>query len=141
MLALTPASLYARWVIAAGNRELQAAGATQRLWLGQHWAWLLEGAARWLSGETGYSRSVVGSYMRDARRPHFPTARRGRADPGRTLIELLAERRGEAGVARLVGRLHSGGAQTALRIAFGEEALMNVEMEWRSRLRRLADGL
>ncbi len=141
MLALTPASLYARWVIAAGNRELQAAGATKRLWLGQHWAWLLEGAARWLSGETGYSRAVVGSYVRYAGRPHFPPRAADAPILAGTLIELLAERRGEAGVAGLVGRLHSGSTHTALRTAFGEEALMNVEVEWRSRLRRLADGL
>ncbi len=75
-----------------------------------------------------------------ARRPRFPPRASDAPILAGTLIELLAERHGEAGVARLVGRLHSGGAQTALRIAFGDEALMNVEVEGRSRLRRLADG-
>jgi hypothetical protein len=140
MLALAPASLYARRVIIGSNRELESARLASRLWAELRWAWLLDGSARWFSGESGYSRSVVGQYIRAGHRPHFPPTARDAPLVAGTLIELLAEQQGEAGVARLAGRLHTGGAQTALRLAFGERALMNVEGDWRTRLRHLADG-
>ncbi|MCL2417858.1 MAG: hypothetical protein FWD04_01085 [Conexibacteraceae bacterium] len=140
MLALAPASVYARRVIAESNRELQSARLPSRLWSELRWAWLLEGASRWFSGETGYSRSVVGAYMRGGRRPSFPPTVRDAPLLGGTLIEMLAEQEGATAVARLAGRLHSGGPQTALRLAFGQRPLMSVENDWRARLRRLADG-
>ncbi len=140
MLALAPASLYARRVIIEANRELQSARLPARLWAELRWAWLLDGASRWFSGESAHARNVVGQHIRTGHRPHFPPTARDAPLLGATLIELLAEQQGEAGVARLAGRLHTGGSQTALRAAFGERALMNVEGDWRSRLRRLADG-
>ncbi|HEX3805034.1 MAG TPA: hypothetical protein VHV75_19570 [Solirubrobacteraceae bacterium] len=140
ILALAPASLYARRVIIESNRELQSARVVSRLWAELRWAWLLDGASRWFSGETGYSRSVVGQYIRAGHRPRFPPAARDAPLLGGTLVELLAEQQDDAAVARLAGRLHTGGSQTALRVAFGERAVMTVETEWRSRLRRLADG-
>jgi hypothetical protein len=140
MLALAPASLYARRVIVEGNRELASARLPGRVWHGLRWSWMLDGAARWFSGETGYSRGVVGQYMRSDRHPRFPPSARDAPLLGGSLIELLAEEQGETAVARLAARLHTGGSHTALQIAFGERALMTVEGEWRSRLRRLAEG-
>ena len=72
MLALAPASLYARRVIIESNRELRSARALSRGWQELRWAWLVDGAARWFSGESGYSRSVLGRYLRAGHRPHFP---------------------------------------------------------------------
>jgi hypothetical protein len=140
MLALAPASLYARRVIVEGNRELASARMPSRVWQGLRWSWMVDGAARWLSGESGYSRGVVGAYMRAGSRPSFPPSARDAPLLGASLIELLAEAQGERAVARLAARLHTGGSHTALQIAFGERALMTVEAEWRSRLRRLAEG-
>jgi hypothetical protein len=140
MLALAPASLYARRVIIESNRELQSARLPTRLWAELRWAWLLDGASRWFSGENAHARNVVGHYVRTGRRPHFPPTARDAPLLGGTLIDLLAEQQGEAAVARVARRLHTGGSQTALRVAFGERALMTVEGDWRSRLRRLADG-
>jgi hypothetical protein len=140
MLALAPASLYAKRVIVGSNRELQSARLPARSWAELRWAWLVEGASRWLSGESGHSRSVIGQYMRSGRRPHFPPGPRDAPLLAAPLIELLAEHEGIGGVARLAGRLHTGGADAALRHAFPGQGLTSVESEWRSRLRRLGEG-
>lgn len=140
MLALAPASLYAKRVLVGANRELQSARLPARSWAELRWAWLVEGASRWLSGESGHSRAVIGGYLRTGRRPHFPPGPRDAPLLAPTLIELLAEREGPAAVARLVGRLHTGGSDAALRSAFPGRVLSDIENEWRSRLRRLGEG-
>ena len=70
----------------------------------------------------------------------FPPSARDAPLLAPTLIELLAEQQGPAAVVRLVGRLHSGGPDAALLSAFPGQGLSSIESEWRSRLRRLADG-
>jgi hypothetical protein len=140
MLALSPASLYAKHVIASSNRELHEAGLGSRVWNGLRWAWLLDGAARWLSGESGYGASVVGGYLRGGHRPRFPPGPRDSPLLAPSLIEQLVERQGERALANLVSRLHSGGRDVALTGAFAGQALGTIEAEWRSRLRQLADG-
>ena len=140
MLALAPASLYAKRVIVGANRELQTARLPARSWAELRWAWLVEGASRWLSGESGHARTVIGNYMHSGRRPHFPPGPRDAPLLAPVLIELLAEREGVGGVARLAGRLHTGGADAALLHAFPGQGLSIIESEWRSRLRRLAEG-
>ena len=140
VLALAPASLYAKRVVVASNRELADARLPARSWAELRWAWLVEGAGRWLAGESGYSRTIVGQYLRAGHRPRFPASPRDAPLLAPTLIEMVAERHGAAAVARLVGRLHSGGSEAALLSAFPGEGLSSVEAEWRSRLRRLAEG-
>ena len=140
MLALAPASLYAKRVIVGTNRELQQARLPARSWAELRWAWLVEGAARWLSGESGYGRTIVGQYMRTGHRPRFPPSPGDAPLLAPTLIELLAEQQGPAAVARLVGRLHTGGPDAALLSAFPGQGLTSIESEWRSRLRRLGEG-
>jgi hypothetical protein len=140
VLALAPASLYAKRVVVASNRELADARLPARSWAELRWAWLVEGAARWFGGETGYSRAIVGQYLRSGHRPRFPASARDAPLLAPTLIELVAERHGATAVARLVGRLHSGGSEAALLSAFPDDPLSSVESEWHSRLRTLADG-
>ncbi|MDE3129619.1 MAG: hypothetical protein KGL16_00565, partial [Acidobacteriota bacterium] len=99
-----------------------------------------EGVSRWLSGESGHARAVVGHYLRSGRRARFPPGPRDAPLLGPSLIELLAEQHGPAAVVRLAGRLHTGGAAAALLSAFPGQGLSSVEAEWRTRLRRLAEG-
>lgn len=139
MLALAPASLYARRVVSAANRELRDARAAGSIWHNLRWSWLFEGCSRWLSGESGYSQNVVGGYLRAGHRPHFPPSMREAPLLASSLIELVAERHEQRGVVRLASRLHSGGVDAALASAFPGQALGTIENEWRSRLRRLAD--
>jgi hypothetical protein len=140
MLALAPATLYVRRVIIESNRDLRHARGPVAMWQQLRWAWLLEGASRWLSGESGYSRAVVVDYLRSGRRPHFPPSAREAPLLAPSLAELLAETDGDRGIARLVSRLHSGGAGAALQSAFSGRSLAAIEGEWRSRLRQLEQG-
>lgn len=140
MLALAPASLYARRVVMESNRELRSANALSRSYQELRWAWLVDGAARLLSGESDHARTVLGRYLRAGHRPHFPPHAWDAALTAPPLIELLAREHGEGAVVRLTARLHTGGAHTALASAFPGQALGTVENEWRSRLRALADG-
>jgi hypothetical protein len=78
--------------------------------------------------------------MRSGHRPHFPPGPRDAPLVAPTLIELLADQQGSTAVARLVGRLHTGGPQAALLSAFPGHGLTSIEGEWRSRMRRLAEG-
>ena len=50
MLEHGAACLYARRVVLENNRDLVNAAAPVRAWRELHWAWLLEGAARWFGG-------------------------------------------------------------------------------------------
>jgi hypothetical protein len=137
MLALAPATLYVRRVIIESNRDLKNARGPALLWREQRWAWLLEGASRWFSGESGYSNPVVAAYLRSGHRPHFPPSAREAPLLAASLAELLAEKEGDRGLVRLVSRLHSDGAHAALQIAFAGTTLAGIENEWRSRLREL----
>ncbi len=73
MLALTAAALYARRVIVENNRSLP------RRWPATvvaqtRWAWLLEGSARWFSGQTDHARAAIARRLREGGRPSFPPA-------------------------------------------------------------------
>jgi len=140
MLALAPASLYARRVIVEANRELHSARLPSRLWMELRWSWLLEGAARWFSGETGYSRSVVGQYMRSGHRPHFAPSVRDAPLLAGSLIELLAEREGEGRSRGWQGACTRAGRTRRSPPPSPAAASTAFEGDWRLRLRRLADG-
>ncbi len=138
MLELTPSALYTRRVIAENNRELQAARAPKRMLLGFRWAWLLEGAARWFSGQTDHARPAIARRLHEGNRPSFPPGIRDAALLGGTVIDLLVREEGEAAAAQLACRLYPGGAPAALSRAFGGRAIVHTEGAWRAHLARLA---
>lgn len=140
MLALAPASLYARRVILACNHDAQHARLPGRGVFDLRWAWLLDGASRWLSGESGYSRAVIGFRMRHGSRPRFPPSLRDAPLLAPSVIDLLVRERGESAVAQLTSRLHPHGSRGALAKAFSGRSPASVESDWRSDLRRLSEG-
>lgn len=140
MLELTPAALYARRVIAENNRELRQARAPVRPLLELRWAWLLEGGARWLAGQTDHARPAITRRLREGRRPAFPPGPRDAALLGATVIDLLAREEGDAAAVRFVCRLHPHGPRAALSEAFRGRALAHTEGAWRSHLARLASA-
>ncbi len=139
MLALAPVTQYAKRVVLGANRELQAARLPARSLAELRWAWLIDGTARWLAGESDYSRRVVGQYLRSGHRPRFPPSAHDAPLLAPILIAMIAEQEGAATVARLAGRLHSNGAQAALRGVLSGERLLTIENDWRARLRGLAE--
>jgi hypothetical protein len=138
MLELTPSALYARRVIAENNHELREARPLARTALELRWAWLLDGGARWFSGQTEHARPAIARRLREGGRPAFPPSVRDAALLGGTVIDLLARERGERAAAQFVSRLHPKGPRAALRKAFGGRGLTHTEGAWRSHLARLA---
>jgi hypothetical protein len=136
MLALTPAALYARLAVGALNPRLPppfSPGATVRY---ARWAWLVEGAAQWLSGQTAHSRPAIGRRLREGAAPIFPPALRDATLLGGSVLELLAREEGPPAVARLLTNLHPDGPVAALADAFHGRSLAHTEAAWRTSLTR-----
>lgn len=138
MLARTPAALYARRVIAESNRHLSDRLTPSRILLELRWAWLLEGAARWFSGQTGFAQTVIARRLREGPPPSFPPALPDALLLGGTVIDLLAREEGEQAAASFACQLHPHGARAALSKAFGGRPLGQTEAAWRSHLKRMA---
>jgi hypothetical protein len=137
MLALSAAALYTRRVITANNPDLPRA-LPVRVRRELRWAWLLEGAARWFSGQTEHARPAIARRLREGARPSFPPGLRDATLLGGTVIDLLAREEGEAAAARFASRLHPQGSRAAISQAFGGRAFVHTEGAWRSHLARMA---
>src|SRR3954466_10617345 len=81
MLMLAPSALLARRYVAANHPKLPPPVSPPRLARWSRWAWLVEGAAQWLSGQTRHVRPAVGRRLREGPPPPFPPSRRGRPPP------------------------------------------------------------
>ncbi|HSO98972.1 MAG TPA: hypothetical protein VLP43_08465 [Solirubrobacteraceae bacterium] len=138
MLELAPAALYARRVVTENNQELVHARAAGRAAAELRWAWLLEGGARWLCGQSDYARPAIARRLREGSRPSFPPGIRDAALLGGTVFDLLAREEGERAAVNFATRLHPQGARAALTRAFGGRSLVHSEGAWRSHLARLA---
>ncbi len=138
MLALTPATLYARRVVIENNPQLAGVGAPTRIARELRWAWLVEGAARWFTGQTEYARAAIARRLHEESKPSFPPTLADAPLLGGTVFDLLAREEGELAAARFACRLHPGGAQAALAAAFRGRSLAYTEGAWRSHLARLA---
>jgi hypothetical protein len=138
MLALTAPALYARRVVGENNRDLLRRSAPGRVRAQLRWAWMLEGAARWFSGQTGRARPAIARRLRDGPPPSFPPGIRDASLLGGTVIDLLAREQGDQAAVRFVSRLDPRGPRAALNKAFGGRPIVRTEEAWRSQLKRLA---
>ncbi len=138
MLALSGAALYARRVILENNKDLRGVMGPIRLRRELRWAWLLEGAARWFSGQTEHARPAVARRLHEGGKPRFPPGLRDATLLGGTVIDLLAREEGEQASASFAVRLHPKGSRAAISEAFGGRPLHQTEDAWRSHLARLA---
>jgi hypothetical protein len=138
MLARSAPALYARRVILANNKDLQHLLAAIRIRRELRWAWLLEGAARWFSGQTEHARPAIARRLHEGGRPRFPPGLRDAILLGGTVIDLLVREEGEQAAAQFASRLHPQGPRAALSKAFGGRSLSHTEGAWRSHLARLA---
>ena len=138
MLELTPSALYARRVVNENNNHLRTRPAPARLHAQLRWAWLLEGAARWFSGQMEHARPAIARRLHDGVRPRFPPGVRDALLLGGTVIDLLAREQGEHAAAQFACRLDSRGPRAALVSAFDGRPFRHIEQAWRSHLQRLA---
>ena len=138
MLALAPAGLYVRRVIAENNPALRRAKPPARVALELRWAWLLEGGARWFAGQTEHARAAIARRLREGPRPEFPPGLRDATLLGQTVVDLLVRIRGEHAAAGFVCHFDARGARAALAKAFGARSFGQLERAWLDHLENLA---
>jgi hypothetical protein len=130
MLLLAPAALYAQLAVRASNPRL-ARGRRLR------WAWLVLGAAQYLSGQTAHARPAIKRRLREGPEPSFPPALRDAHLLGGTVVDLLAREEGDEAVAGLVAVAGDAPPRETLVRAFHGRDPRHTEAAWRAHLARL----
>lgn len=138
LLMLAPVALFARLLLAANNPRLPPPHHVRRVATALRWAWLVEGAAQFLSGATAHLRPAVARRLREPPAPLFPPARRDAVLLGGTVFDLLARERGAQACVDLAVGLHPEGPAAALVEAFDGRPLEQSAQAWRSHLERFA---
>jgi hypothetical protein len=137
-LRRTAERLYVQLVLAANNEALPPPWGPRRAMRFLSWAWLLEGAAQYFSGQTSLFRAAVITRMRNGGRPSFPPSPRDAMLLGATIFELLDRTRGREACEVLVQRLRKGGPQENLESGF-DARFSEIETAWRRYLREITE--
>jgi hypothetical protein len=129
----TAERMYTQIVLAATNPALPPMWTPRRFLTYLRWAWLIEGAAQYFTGQTSLFRAAVITRLREGERPAFPPSRRDALILGGTVFDLLDQHAGPDACARMASRLHRDGPRGNLELAFGAR-LREIERAWRSQL-------
>ncbi len=140
LLMLAPSALLAHRYVAANHPGMPPPYGPRRFARSLRWAWLLEGAAQFFSGQTAHVRPAIGRRLREEGPPAFPPHRRDAALLGGSVFDLLAREEGERACVALACGPHRDGADGALGRAFGGRPVRHTEAAWRSHLARMAEG-
>jgi hypothetical protein len=137
-LLLSPLHEYSHIVIGANNPDLPPPFSPAAFRRYVRWAWLAEGGAVWLSGQTPYLRAAIVRRLRESGRPEFPPSARDAMLLGGTLFGMLEREAGPAAAAALAtSPLEESGARGVLADVFGRP-LAGVERDWRAELDSLS---
>jgi hypothetical protein len=134
----TAGRLYTQIVIGANNPNLPPPWGPRRFARYLRWAWLIEGAAQYFSGQVPLFRAAVIRRMREGKPPSFPPAAPDAIILGGTVFDLLAREVGLSAAEVLVSRPGRGSLESSIEIAF-DAPLAEVERAWRRHLRELTD--
>jgi hypothetical protein len=132
-LLLSPQHEYAHVVVGTNNPGLPPPFSVAAFRRYVRWAWLCEGAATWLSGQTPHLRAAIVRRLREGGRPAFPPEPRDALLLGGTLFDLLERERGAGAAAALASGAVDRGPRSVLVDAFGRQ-LASVERDWRDSL-------
>jgi hypothetical protein len=132
-LMLSPLHEYSHIAIALNNPALPPPFNPGSFARYLRWAWLAEGAAAQLSGQTPHLRGAVARRLREGGSPEFPPSARDAPLLGGTLLEMLEEEHGREAVAHIASELDPIGPRRAIEKAFGRH-LVEIEATWRERL-------
>jgi hypothetical protein len=132
-LLLAPEHEYSHLVVGANNPDLPPPFSPAAFRRYVRWAWLCEGAATWLSGQTTHLRPAIVRRLREGGRPDFPPDARDAMLLGGTLFDLLEREHGSRATAALAMSALDRGARSVLADAFGRQ-LAAVERDWRASL-------
>lgn len=137
MAQLAPAALYAQLVVGHNNPDLPPPFRARSVRHMLRWAWLWAGAGQFFGGQTPYARPAIARRLREGGEPSFPPSVRDALLLGGSVLDLLAQERGEQHVVSIACRLPDGSPERALERAFGT-SLVNAGGLWRTHLARLA---
>jgi hypothetical protein len=129
----TPERIYCQIVLAANNDELPPMWTPRKFLTYLRWAWLIEGAAQYFTGQTSLFRAAVITRLREGERPAFPPSRRDALILGGTVFDLLERHAGPEACVRMASRLHRQGARGNLELAF-DARMREIERAWRIHL-------
>jgi hypothetical protein len=132
-LLLTPQHEYAHLVVGAHNPDLPPPFNPTTFRRYVRWAWLCEGAAAHLSGQTPHLRAAIVRRLHEGGRPQFPPAPRDAALLGGTVFSLLEREAGAGAAVKLAGTPASDRHRAAIEAAFGRSPAA-VERDWRAYL-------
>jgi hypothetical protein len=132
-LLLSPQHEYAHIVIGANNPTLPPPFSIASFRSYVRWAWLCEGAATWLAGQTPHLRAAIVRRLREGGRPVFPPAPRDAMLLGGTIFVLLERLEGPAAAAWLATSPLDAGPRALIAEAFGRQT-PSVERDWRAGL-------
>lgn len=138
-LRLAPLHEYAHLVVGANNRQLPPPFSPRTFRRYLHWAWLCEGAATYLSGQSEFLRPAIARRLREGPPPQMPPPTRDAQLLGGSVFAMLADERGADAAVALTTTLDPAGPAAALERAFGRR-LAEIQRDWRSYLTRLAQG-
>jgi hypothetical protein len=137
-LLLSPLHEYSHLVVGANNPDLPPPFSVAAFRGYVNWAWLCEGAAVWLSGQTPYLRPAIVRRLKEDARPEFPPSARDAMLLGGTIFSLLEREAGPGAAAALAtSPLQDRGARGVLAEAF-DRPLAAVERDWRAELDSLS---
>jgi hypothetical protein len=129
----TAERMYCQIVLGANNDELPPMWTPRRFVTYLRWAWLIEGAAQYFTGQTSLFRAAVITRLREGERPAFPPTRRDALILGGTIFDLLDRHAGPDACARMASRLHRAGPRGNLELAF-DARMREIERAWRAHL-------
>jgi hypothetical protein len=130
----TAERLYVQIVVGANNERLPPPWGPRRFARYLQWAWLVEGAAQYFSGQVPLFRAAVIRRMREGPAPSFPPSARDAMILGGTVFDLLERRGGPSACELLVSRLRKEGARGNLELAF-DAPFDEIESAWLRHLR------
>ena len=137
-LVLSPLHEYSHIVIGANNPDLPPPFSPAAFRCYVRWAWLCEGGAVWLSGQTPYLRAAIVRRLREGGPPEFPPSARDAMLLGGTIFSMLEREAGPSAAAALAtSPLEDSGARGVLADSFGRP-LAGVERDWRAELDSLS---
>jgi hypothetical protein len=129
----TAERMYCQIVLAANNPALPPMWTPKRFLTYLRWAWLVEGAAQYFTGQIALFRAAVITRLREGDPPAFPPSRRDALILGGTVFDMLERHAGPDACVRMASRLHREGPRGNLELAF-EARMRDIERAWRLHL-------
>jgi hypothetical protein len=132
-LARSPHHEYAHLVLAQHNPALPPPFNLKTFRKYLELAWVCEGAATYLAGQTRHLRPAIARRMREGKAPAFPPAAADAQLLGGTVFSLLARAAGREACVELAKVEHREDAHRAIELAFARP-ITEVEQDWREYL-------